>query len=373
MAKKSLKICVLAEANGDHTYVQCGILRDFGHDVTLVSPNAGKCPQGVRHLDCSVENSSGVMGKIRWLKKIYSGVRSVQADVYHAHYAAELTTWMAWLLKKKPLVISCLGGDVLFDEQGSQSALRRWMTIRALRSCDFVTGVSNFLGDVVEGFGVSRSKFQRVIWGVNTEKFYPVEDEHSFRNAWDIPTDVPLIFSPRQFKPFYNQRLMIEAFSDVLQQVPNAVLAISVYNQDDDFRAEIDTLIAEKEIVEHIRFISPMNAKEMMLAYNDSDVLISLPPSDGTPVSVMESMACGTPVVMTNLERFKEFFTHKETAWFTPLEKEKIADGLCQVLSDQNLYETIKENAITLINEKADLQSQTGLLEAISYKLIEKK
>ena len=371
--KKKLKICVLAEANGDHTYVQCGILRDFGHEVTLVSPNAGKCPEGVTHIDCSVENAGGLMGKIRWLKKVYDGVRAQKADVYHAHYAAELTTWMAWLLGKKPLVISCLGGDVLFDEQGSQSALRQWMTKRALNSCDHVTTVSNFLGDVVEGFGVPRSRIERVIWGVNAEKFYPVENDHSFREKWNIGLDVPLIFSPRQFKPFYNQYLMVEAFADVLKKVPNAILAMSTYNQDDDFKDEIDALIAKFGIGEHIRFIPPMNAREMMLAYNDSDVLISLPPSDGTPVSVMESMACGTPVVMTNLERFKEFFTHKETAWFTPLEKEQIAEGLVQVLSDQKLYETLKENAITLINEKADLQSQTGLLEAISYRLIEKK
>ncbi|NVK18578.1 MAG: glycosyltransferase family 4 protein [Methylocystaceae bacterium] len=373
MEKHKLKICVLAEANGDHTYVQCGILRDFGHEVTLVSPNSGKCPDGVTHIECSVDNPTSLMGKLRWLKRIYDGVRSVKADVYHAHYAAELTTWMAWLLRKRPLVISCLGGDVLFDEQGSQSALRRWMTKQALKSCDYVTVVSNFLGEAVVDFGVERAKISRVIWGVNTDIFKPLDGPSVFRVHYNIDPKAALIFSPRQFKPFYNQHLMIEALGEVVKKVPHAVLAMSTYNQDDDYREEIEQLIDQLGVRDDVRFIAGMNQQEMTQAYNESDVLISLPPSDGTPVSVMESMACGTPVVMTNLERFKEFFTHKESAWFTPLEKNAIVEGLCAVLSDHELYERMKGEAMKLICEKADLQSQTGLLEEISYKLVEKK
>ncbi len=372
MTKKPLKICVLAEANGDHTYVQCAVLRDFGHEVTLVSPNKGKCPDGVKYIPCTVENPRGIWGKLRWLKKVYDGVRHVEADIYHAHYAAELTTWMAWILRKKPLMISCLGGDVLFDEQGSQSALRRWLTRRALKDCDYVTVVSHFLGSVVQKMGVPARKIERVIWGVNTDKFYKIEGNTSFRDRWNISPKVPLIFSPRQFKPFYNQRLMVEAFVKVLERQPDAVLAMSTYNEDDDFRIEIDQMIADLGISESIRFIDPLNPQEMMLAYNGSDVVISLPPSDGTPVSVMESMVCGTPVVMTNLERFKEFFTHKETAWFTPLEVDPIVEGLCAVLEDSALKEHLSAKAIELIKQNADLQSQTTLLEQICYRLLDK-
>jgi|GEM_PF-4615033 len=370
MSEQKLKICVLAEANGDHTFVQCEVLKNFGHEVTLISPNKGRCPEGVKHIECHVENANGIFGKLRWLFRIYQGVKSAQADVYHAHYAAELTTWMAWILRKKPFVISCLGGDVLFDEQGSQSFIRRWFTKRALKKCDYVTVVSHFLGKVVQAMGISSQKIQRVIWGVNTKKFYEIDDDGSFRKQWKIDQDAPLIFSPRQFKPFYNQGLMIRAFADVLIKMPNAVLTLSTYNQDDEFRTEMESLVDELEVRENIRFLPGLNPQEMMLAYNASDMVLSLPPSDGTPVSVMEAMVCGTPVVMTNLERFKEFFAHKESALFTPLEQKDIVHNICDLLSNNDLYECIRTEGKKIIVENADLHSQTRILEEIFYRLL---
>jgi hypothetical protein len=171
MNKKPLKICVLASAYSTHSYLQCSILRDFGHEVTLVSPDEGPVADGVKHVCCAVKNRKGLKGKLNWLLAVYDGVKSVEADVYHAHYAAELTTWMASLLNKRPLVISCLGGDVLFEEQGTQGPVGQWLTKQALRKCDQITAVSNFLGDEVERFGIPRSKIQRVVWGGESQDF----------------------------------------------------------------------------------------------------------------------------------------------------------------------------------------------------------
>ncbi|MFD2206845.1 glycosyltransferase family 4 protein [Kiloniella antarctica] len=371
MNQKPLKICVLAAASSSHTYLQCGILRDFGHHVTLVSPDDGKCPDGVRHVPCSVTSHQGIIGKLRWLKTIYNGVKSVEADVYHAHYAAELTTWMAWFVGKKPFMISCLGGDVLFDEQGTLGPIGRWITKRALKKCDHVTVVSNHLGKAVEKFGVHQSKIQRVIWGVNHEIFRPLSQNKTARSLWGVTEDAQVIFSPRMLKPFYNQIMMLDALKEVVLQSPKSVLVFATYNQDADYRKELEARTKELELEDHVRYAPPMNQQEMMLAYNGADLVISLSPSDGTPVSVMEAMACGTPVIMADLERYKEFFVHKETGWFTKIEASHVVSAILELLNDQPRYETLKIKGMTLIKEKADLHSQSRLLEESSYRLID--
>ncbi len=367
MTKKPLKICILAAAGSSHTYLQCGILRDFGHEVTLVSPDDGQVPDGVTHISCAVENKSGLSGKLKWLLAVYDRVKSVQADVYHAHYAAELTTWMASLLNKRPFVISCLGGDVLFEEQGTQGPIGQWMTKQALRKCDQVTVVSNFLGDEVERFGIARTKIQRVVWGVNRKVFYPKETAR----LWDVAEDARVIFSPRMLKPFYNQIMMLDILKDVVVKEPKAVLVFATYNQDPAYRAEIEARTKELELEDHVKYAPPMDQQEMAQAYNCADLVLSLSPSDGTPVSVMEAMACGTPVVMANLDRYKEFFTHKESGWFTPIEPDAVIEALTTLLSDQQLYQTLKTNGQKVVEEKADLHSQSRLLEEMSYRLID--
>ncbi|MEH6632301.1 MAG: glycosyltransferase family 4 protein [Halopseudomonas aestusnigri] len=373
MTQKPLNICVLAAASSSHTYLQCGILRDFGHNVTLVSPDDGNCPDGVKHIPCSVSSHQGILGKMRWLKAIYDGVKSVKADVYLAHYAADLTTWMAWFLGKKPLMISCLGGDVLFDEQGTLGPVGRWITKRALKRCDHVTVVSNHLGDIVEQFGVSRSKIQRVIWGVNHEIFHPHPLSNTTRALWHVADDTQVIFSPRMLKPFYNQMMMLDALKKVLKKHPKAVLVFSTYNQDKNYREEIEARVLELNLEDNVRFAPPMNQQEMMLAYNCADLTLSLSPSDGTPLSVMEAMACGTPVIMADLERYKEFFIHQETAWFTKIETSQVVEAISGLLNNKALYETLKIKGMTLIKEKADLHSQSRLLEENSYRLVDHK
>ncbi|WP_417454746.1 glycosyltransferase family 4 protein [Kiloniella sp.] len=373
MQQKPLKICVLAAARSSHTYLQCGILQDFGHHVTLVSPDDGKCPDGVRHVPCAISSDKGILGKLRWLKAIYNGVKSVEADVYHAHYAAELTTWMAWLLGKKPFIISCLGGDVLFDEQGTLGPIGRWITKRALKKCDHVTVVSNHLGKTVERFGVPRSKIQRVIWGVNHEIFHPEGSTQQTRCLWGVTEDAQIIFSPRMLKPFYNQMMMLDALKEVVQHNPKSVLVFATYNQDANYRKNLEARTKELNLEDHVRYAPPMNQQEMMLAYNSADLVISLSPSDGTPVSVMEAMACGTPVLMADLERYKEFFAHKETGWFTKIETSHVVTAILELFKDQQSYETLRTKGIALIKEKADLHSQSRLLEETSYHLIEHK
>ncbi len=373
MTKKPLKICILAAAGSNHTFVQCGIMRDFGHEVSLLSPDNGTCPEGVKHIPCSVASSKGVMGKIRWLKAIYTGINSVKADVYHAHYAGELTTWMAWFLRKKPLVISCLGGDVLFEEQGTLGPVGQWITKQALKGCDHITVVSNFLGDAVEDFGIPRKKIQRVVWGVNHRIFHPVEAKNTVRKAWGVSEDAQVIFSPRMLKPLYNQLMMVEALKEIVEQKPKAVLVLATYNQDEIYRTQVEARIVELGLTQRVKYAPPMTPEEMNLAYNNADLVLSLPPSDGTPVSVMEAMACGTPVIMTDLERFKEFFTHKKTGWFTKLQAKNVAESILTLLDDQALYGRLKSNGVALIKEKADLHSQSRLLEDISYQLLDQE
>lgn len=371
MTKKPLKICVLAAAASSHTQLQCGILRDFGHDVTLVSPDQGTAPDGVGHVSCAVENASGILGKLRWLKAIYKGVKSVKADVYHAHYAAELTTWMAAFLNKRPFVISCLGGDVLFEEQGTQGPIGQWLTVKALKKCDHITVVSHFLGDAVKRFGISQSKIERVVWGVNHQVFYPLDTKNPMRSVWSVDEKAQVIFSPRMLKPFYNQMMMLDILQQLVEKFPHVVLVFATYNQDLAYRQDIDKRITELGLNDHVRFAPPMNQSEMMQAYNSADLVLSLSPSDGTPVSVMEAMACGTPVVMADLERYKEFFTHKETGWFTKITVPDVVDALSTLLEDQTLYNSIKVKGQAVVKEKADLHSQSRLLEEISYRLLE--
>ena len=370
-SKRSLKICALGAATSVHVVARASIYQEYGHDVTLISPVEGDSGT-LKSIICARGNRPGILGKIGWFIRLLKTVSQFDADIYHVHYAAEPTSWAAWVLRKKPLVITVMGADVFFDEQGSLGAIARYLTRKTLKAADLVTAKSSLLGTALEGFGLHRSKIKNVIWGIDQRIFkIDLEATEQQRMSWEIDPAKKILFSPRMLKPLYNQHLMVEALPKVLEQFPETVLVLSTYQEDKSYRDLVEKTANVLGVSDHIYFVSPLKMQDMAAAYSASQVVLSLPPSDGTPQSVMEAMACGVPVVMSDLERFRELFTHKETTWFSTLDAESVADGVNNILGNAELSKTISRNAMVLIKEKADFETQARHVEDMYYQLLE--
>lgn len=351
-----MRICALGAASSTHVVARSKVFSDFGHDVVLVTPANGDM-QGLKAVVCARDGKS----RLAWLFAVFRAVRGVDADVYHAHYAAELTTWAAWLLRKRPLVVAVMGGDVLFDEQGSLGFIGRWLTQHAVLSADLVTVKSKMLGDVVASWGVPRERIISVVWGVDKRVFVRDEDGAQKRRAeWGVDAQDKVLFSPRMMKPLYNHFLMVEA----LVKIPDAKLVLSTYNEDSEYHAKIAAKAEHLGVSDRIVFVPAVTLDEMAASYSAADVVLSLPPSDGTPQSVMEAMACCVPVVMVELDSLKAVFTHGETVWFTRPAIDALADAVNTLLADVSLREHISTNAHTLVSSQADFEVQSRAVEA---------
>lgn len=105
----------------------------------------------------------------------YRLVRDILADVIHAHYAASTWAGLALIAGRRPLVITVMGGDVLFDEPSTLSWSDQALTILALRHVDLVISKSEHLTRVLESFWVQTARIMKLFWGVDTELFPPVD------------------------------------------------------------------------------------------------------------------------------------------------------------------------------------------------------
>jgi glycosyltransferase involved in cell wall biosynthesis len=105
--------------------------------------------------------------------------------------------------------------------------------------------------------------------------------------------------------------------------------------------------------------------------YGLSEVVVSVPSSDGgTPVSVLESMACAKPVVCTDLPPLYEFITHGENGLLVPVRQvAPLAKAIIQLLEQpQQAYE-YGQKAHLVVAEKANSELEMQRMEAIYYQL----
>jgi glycosyltransferase involved in cell wall biosynthesis len=292
------------------------------------------------------------------------------ADVWHAHYAAEYGTWAAALLRRRPLVITVMGGDVLFDEQGSQGAMGRALTRFALRRADLVLVKSHALGDVVVSFGVPRERIMRVIWGIDLARFVPDPNEVArLRASWAADGKAVLL-APRMLQAFYNHHLMIEALPAIIAAGHDAIVVFALKGADPAYRERIEADARRLGVADRLRFAPPRGAEAMASLYASADIVVSLAPSDGMPQTPIEAGAVNRPTLMTDLARYRELFTDGENVVMTTLDSGAIARHAISLLADEALRARIAAGAHLVMRENAELSREAERVEARYLELV---
>lgn len=342
---------------------------DRGHAVTVISPRPPSEEEhgrfGFDVLYPSPAMISGLFGKIRLLAWTAAALLRTRADIYHAHYAAEVGSWLAWLLWRRPLAVTVMGGDVLFNEQGTLGRLGRWLTRRTVAGANYVTVKSPFLARVVTGFGVAADRIETVVWGIDTSVFRDSGNGRAaVRKSWNVGPDQLLVFSPRMLQPFYNIDLIVEAWPEVLAAHPRAVLALSRFRADPDYESTIRRRISELGVEEAVVFVPPMARDEMAAAYIAADVVVSVAPSDGLPQAVLEAMACSRPVVLTDLDRFHELFEPDVDVLYTPLRRADLARAISVILAAPEDAARRAERARAKVLRLAEFRENVDRVEA---------
>ena len=289
-------------------------------------------------------------------------LRGSRPDVVHIYYAYSYYAWVAAVLGCRPLVVTTMGGDVLFDEQGSPGTIGKWLTTQLLRQADYITTQSDFLGDAVTRLGASRSRIERILWGVSPEAFCR-RDASDLRLALRFDPGARIILSPKILKPFYRVHLVVEAMAIVRRSIPDAVLVLTEYAADPPYREQIARTITELDLSEHVMFVGQIPYEEMPSYYSLAEVSVGIPSSDSMPQALFEAMACGTPTILSRLPRYEEIVQHEKSAYFVDPDPEAIAAGIIHILDDTALRNGIAERGRRIVVEQADLDQEAARVE----------
>jgi glycosyltransferase involved in cell wall biosynthesis len=289
-------------------------------------------------------------------------LRLCKPDVIHVHYAYGDHAWLAGMFGCCPLVVTVMGGDVLFEEQGSPTAAGKWLTVHLLQQADYVTTQSDFLTDTVNQLGDFEDKTERVLWGVSLDKFRR-RDASSLRLALGLKPDARIILSAKILQPFYRVHLVVDAMAIVRASCPDALLVITEYLADPAYREQIRRRVAELELTEHIVFAGTLSDDDMPDVYSMSTLSIAVPSSDGIPQALLESLACETPQILSRLSRYEELVRHEESAYFVDPDPESIAAGIIRLLEDEALRTRIAQEGRRVVEEQANLDEQAARVE----------
>jgi len=329
----SLAIAFLGDPNSVHTRRWTGYFASRGHRITLivgrdVVVNPG-LPAGIaieRFVPYSRQRTR-VVGALVAARSLRRVLKTVNPDVLHAHYLT-VNGWLAWTSGFHPYVVSVWGSDILITARATRRA--RLHTRVVLRGADLVTGNSEYLVEAAVAAGARPERTRYIHFGVDTERFRPGPDPVELRSRLGLEGR-RVIFSPRMIKPLYHHETVIAALARLPQDV---VVVMTRYLADAAELAALERQAAELGVAERVIVVDTVAYGEMPDLYRLADVVVSLAASDGGPITVIEALATGCPVVATDLPAVREWAAELDPAALVPVaDAEATTRAITHVLS----------------------------------------
>jgi len=303
-------------------------------------------------------------------------LREEKIDVLHSHFVG-VNAWYGALSQFHPTVITVMGGDILGEDWKPGPDLReRWLTPYALRSADLITCWSNNLVPVVRRYSGPQMPIEVVHGGVELERFSPGPRPRYLLERLNLPETARVILSPRLMRPLYNLDQIALAASSVCAAVPDAyfIFAVLPAATDEALEARVRDIFARGSAHDRVRFVGAIPHDEMADFYRLADVTVSIPSSDGTPMSVLESMACKTPVLVSRIPNYDSHYIEEEKTvmMVDPKNPEAVATALTILLQDRSLAQSLASEAERRVRLSGSYESQMAKMNELYHEFSRK-
>ncbi len=223
-------------------------------------------------------------------------------DAINLHFALYSLPLLRILPDGVPITFTFHGPWALESEQEGTNKLgvffKQWMEQIVYNHCGQFIVLSQAFGNVLNRqYQVPWSKIHVIPGGVDIARFQPNLSRSWARSQLKWPTDRTILFTPRRLVHRMGLDKLLIALSKIKPRVPDVWLAIAGRGA---LQASLEQQVTELGLNDHVRFLGFLPDDQLPLAYQAAD--LSVMPSqtlEGFGLALIESLACGTPVLCT--------------------------------------------------------------------------
>lgn len=349
-----MKILLLAAPHSSHTIKWANSLSESGIEVGvfgLALHDQEEYNKDIKLETIDYENISktspeGAITKIVYLKELSRLKRFIKIfkpDLIHAHYASSYG-FLGALSRKHPFFLSVWGSDIL--EYPLKSMFRRWILNYNLHSADLIFATSEYLARATQKY--TNKPITVLPFGVKLNQFKKNKTSNEFKGA----SEQIVIGTVKSLERVYGIDVLIESFKLVKERNPQISLTLVIVGEGSE-RKNLEKLVNDLSIENSVEFTGYKKPSNIVKWFNQIDIFINLSRRESFGVSVVEAMACGLPVIASNIGGLKEI----------------IIDGESGVLVEpDNVFETAEAIEKLIMNsEERDKLGKTARVRVEKY------
>lgn len=190
---------------------------------------------------------------------------------------------------RKPVIVTARGTDInTISEYRLPGRIIKW----AARECDKVITVSDALKQKLIDLGVESRRITTLRNGVDLVLFRPCNREEA-RRRLGLPLDRSVLISVGHLIQLKGHHLVIEA----LQRLDKDTILLII--GEGNMERYLKEMVRSIGLGDRVRFCGPVSHEDLSWYYSAADVSVLASSREGMPNVLLESLACGTPVVST--------------------------------------------------------------------------
>lgn len=292
-------------------------------------------------------------------KRLRALIRSWKPDLIHTG-PVNTAGALAAAIGFRPLLLMPWGSDVLLVPRKSLAG--RLLVRHTLKQAILITCDARVVRDrIVELASYPPERIVIIPWGVDLARFHPSPTSRLAMRAELGLRDGPVIVMNRTFKPVYGVEYFLRGLPRLLTRFPDTSIVLA---GDGPLKERLTAVARDLGLSAQIKFIGVVENSRMPKLLNAADVYVSSSLSDGTSISLLEAMACGLPVVVTDLPANREWVDHGRNGLIVPArDSDNLTDAIAQLLENPTLAQTMGQRNIEISRERADWDRNYERLE----------
>jgi glycosyltransferase involved in cell wall biosynthesis len=310
----------------------------------------------------------------RWL------VRNISSfDLVHIHglyrFPVSMTAWLA-RRKKVPYLIRPHGSldPFLYKRSRYNVFLKRLyerlVDFPNLKNASAIHYTSEEEAKRAEFLNLN-SKFVIIPNGIHWDTYSKLPSSGIFKARLKLSNQTPLVLFLGRISYEKGLDMLVPAFSQVTKRLKTAHLAI-VGPDNDGYMEKVKKWCRNYQIRSKVSFIGYLNAKEAIQAYVDANVFVLPSYTENFAMTVVESMACGCPVVISDQVKIWRTVKSANAGVVTPLSVRSIANAIEHVLLDKKAAELYSRQGRITARSHYSLPNIVGRLSDVYRRIIDR-
>lgn len=234
----------------------------------------------------------------------FQKTRISQPDAINLHFALYSFPILDLLPKGIPITFNFHGPWALESQQEIANQklsifCKRWLIEqRTYNLCDRFIVLSQAFGNVLhQEYRIPWEKIHVIPGGVDIHRFQTDMCRENARQKLNWPSDRPILFTSRRLVNRTGVDKLLLAVSIIKQRIPDIWLAIAGRGY---MQIELQQQAQELGLANNVKFLGFLPDEDLPLAYQGANLMVMPSQSfEGFGLAVLESLACGTPVVCT--------------------------------------------------------------------------